>query len=92
MMEDDEMIYTAIFQNSKGVLTRGRYTGSPDRHQAWQHAAQMGEPSGDCLVAMVPGDHPLYTYENICDRTANIELKSHDVYEVGIGGNVFQMT
>jgi hypothetical protein len=34
----------------------------------------------------------IYTYENICDRTANIELKSHDVYEVGIGGNVFQMT
>ena len=89
MMEDDQMTYTAIFQNNVGSLTKGRYTGSPDRHQAWQHAAQMGEANGDCLVAMVPGDHPVYTYESIAET--NSELKNHDVFDLP-AENVYQMT
>ena len=86
------MTYTAIFQDKTGLLTRGRYTGAPDRHEAWEHAARMGEAHGGCLIAMIPGDHPVYTYPSIFGNNASIELKNHDVYEINTKSNVFQMT
>ena len=95
MLENNEMIYTAIFQNQSGKLTRSRYTGVIDRREAWHAAANMGESSGECLLALVPGDHPVYTYENTfqvnkIDRT---NMKAHDVFEVIHGGDdVFEMT
>ena len=46
MMENNEMIYTAIFQNQSGKLTHSRYTGVIDRREAWEIAANMGESSG----------------------------------------------
>ncbi len=93
MMENDEMIYTAIFQNKQGELTHSRYTGVIGRREAWRRAADMGETNGDCLVALVPGDHPVYTYENtMIDREQNItEMKNHDVFELP-EEDVYQMT
>ena len=93
MMENDEMIYTAIFQNRQGQLTRSRYTGVIGRREAWRQAAAMGESNGDCLVALVPGDHPVHTYENtMVDAIENnTEMQSHDVFDLP-GENVFQMT
>mgnify|MGYP001376521160 CR=1 FL=1 len=96
MLENNEMIYTAIFQNNTGKLTRSRYTGVIDRKEAWKSAAHMGESNGDCLLALVPGDHPVYTYDNTfsnknADRT---NMKTHDVFELDQNGeeSVFQMT
>ena len=94
-MENDEMIYTAIFQNKEGKLIYSRYTGVIARREAWERAAAMGKTSGDCLIALVPGDHPVYTYETLFEEgTANTELKNHDVFEVVVGprDDVFEMT
>ena len=89
-MENKAMIYTAIFQNSTGKLFTSRYTGNINRSDAWLNAAKLGSSEGNCLIALVPGDHPIYFYENFVsensdrDRTAQ---KSHDVFEL-----VFEQT
>ena len=87
MMENNEMIYTAIFQNSIGKLFSSRYTGVMNRSEAWINAAKMGGSEGNCLIALVPGDHPIYFYDNFVKETsANMvdrtNMKSHDVYEI----------
>ena len=95
MMENDEMIYTAIFQNKYGTLTRSRYTGVMDRQEAWKRAAALGKATDSCLIALVPGDHPVYTYESLFNTEGpNTELKNHDVFEVAIGprAGVYEMT
>ena len=88
------MIYTAIFQNSAGKTSSSRYTGVIDRRRAWQAAAKLGESNGDCLVALVPGDHPVHTYENIFDVEGSdrTNMKTHDVFEVYGEEETFEMT
>ena len=87
MMENNEMIYTAIFQNAQGKLTRSRYTGVVSRQDAWLAATKMGASNGDCLIALVSGDHPVYFYENFVADSNVIDMKQrtkqqeHDVYE-----------
>ena len=56
------MIYTAIYQGPQGQLTYGRYNGHISRKDAWLSAAKLGGMNGNCLVALVPGDHPVYFY------------------------------
>ena len=84
MLENTEMIYTAIFQNSQGKLNTSRYTGVMDRTAAWLSAAQMGGTAGECLIALVPGDHPVYFYENFVidsDQKKNrTQQQDHDLY------------
>ena len=83
MLETNEMIYTAIFQSAGGLLTRSRYTGVINRQEAWEQAASMGESSGECLIALIPGDHPVYMYDDVhSHRAPNTEMKNHDVYEI----------
>lgn len=89
-MENKPMIYTAIFQDSVGKLFTSRYTGVVNRAEAWLAAAKMGSSEGNCLVALVPGDHPVYFYENFVTETnasprehrTFSEQQSHDVYEM----------
>jgi len=89
MMENDEMIYTAIFRTKEGKMTRSRYTGVIARREAWIRAQAMGQSNDDVLVALVPGDHPVYTYESLFENNEpNTELKDHDLYDF----NVFEMT
>ena len=84
-MENKIMIYTAIYQNSQGKLFTSRYTGIVNKSEAWLSAAQMGGSEGNCLVALVPGDHPVYFYENFVsdsehrDRTGQ---QDHDLFLV----------
>ena len=95
MMETKEMIYTAIFQNRDGRMSRYRYTGVIERRQAWTEAAKLGQSNGECLVALVPGDHPVHTYENTFDVDKNdrTSMKTHDVFEVPPDDeSVFEMT
>ncbi len=95
MMENNEMIYTAIFQTNEGKLTYKRYTGVIARKEAWENSAAMGKASGTRLIALIPGDHPVYTYESLFEgEKPNTELKEHDVFEVVIGprDDVYEMT
>ena len=56
------MIYTAIYQNSQGELTTETYKGEMSRKHAWLEAAQLGGAKDKCLIALVPGVHPVYFY------------------------------
>ena len=85
MLENNEMIYTAIFQNAQGKLVRSRYTGQISKKDAWLDAAKMGASNGECLVALVPGDHPIYFYENFAsdlNERPLSEQQTHDLYEL----------
>ena len=79
------MIYTAIYQNSQGGLFTSRYTGIVNKPDAWLSAAKMGASQGSCLVALVPGDHPVYFYENFVNDTDSRDRtgqQDHDLYLV----------
>ncbi len=96
MMENNEMIYTAIFQGAQGQLTRSRYTGVIDKKEAWLAAARMGASDNMCLIALIPGDHPAYFYENFVEDNDNAErtrtrLQDHDVFAMG-SDSTFEMT
>ena len=95
MLENNEMIYTAIFQNSQGALSYETYTGHMNRSDAWLSAAKQGGANDKCLIALVPGVHPVYFYsdfiENLSVKTAADEIKQHDVYAMG-PDEVFEMT
>jgi hypothetical protein len=94
-MESNEMIYTAIFQNPQGKLIRMRYTATMNRSETWLDATKMGASDGNCLIALVSGDHPVYFYENFVednarqDRTA---AQNHDLFELPEEEDVYQMT
>ena len=93
MMETDDMIYTAIFQGPQGQLIRSRYTGATDRKQAWLDATKMGASTGQCLIALVFGDHPVYFYENFVEdnsKSERSETQKHDLFESDDG--VYEMT
>ena len=84
-MENKVMIYTAIFQNSTGKLFTSRYTGNVNRSDAWLNAAKLGSSEGNCLLALVPGDHPIYFYENFVDDSSDrdrTQQKSLDVFSL----------
>jgi hypothetical protein len=95
MMENNEMIYTAIFQNAQGKLTRSRYTGVIDRKEAWLSAARMGASSDMCLLTLIPGDHPAYFYENFVEDNAASEnrtgIQHHDLFLIQ-DDDVYEMT
>ena len=79
------MVYTAIYQNGQGKLIQCRYTGFISRKDAWLNAAQMGGSEGNCLIALVPGDHPVYFYDNFVEDTANdgpSEMQRHDLFDM----------
>ena len=70
------MIYTAIYMNDRGVVTHRTCPSTADRAKAWKGALVVAV-DGECLVALVPGSHPVYTYS---DGPSNI--KSHDLFEI----------
>ena len=56
--------YTAIYQNSKGQVTRYTAQASNDKREAWAQLCDMKESDGECLILLVPGDHPVVQYED----------------------------
>ncbi len=85
MMENKEMIYTAIFQNSQGNLSYETYNGHMSRSEAWIAAAKQGGANDKCLVALVPGVHPVYFYSDFVDSvadSAHSELRNHDLFDL----------
>ena len=86
MMENNQMIYTAIYQNSQGELSYSTYMGQMSRHSAWLEAAKTGGAQDKCLVALVPGVHPVYFYSDFVDDFSDLSdtsgIKNHDLYEM----------
>ena len=54
--------YTAIYQNAAGRITRYTAQASNDKKQAWAQLSGMRESDGECLILLVPGDHPVVQY------------------------------
>mgnify|MGYP001435786077 CR=1 FL=1 len=93
MMENNEMIYTAIFQDPQGQLSHSRYTGVINRKEAWVSAARMGGSNNLCLLALVPGDHPVYFYDNFVNDNASSEsMRSNSNEPIDVYNNVYEMT
>ena len=85
MMETKEMIYTAIYQNSLGDLTYDTYSGQMSRQAAWLEAARIGGANDKCLIALVPGVHPIYFYSDFVESVLENEgpgIKNHDLFEL----------
>ena len=85
-MMENEMIYTAIYQNTQGKLSYWTMAGPASRHDAWLKAARAGGAQDKCLVALVPGVHPVYFYsdfvEDFSQYTEPDDIKNHDLYEI----------
>lgn len=94
MLENNEMIYTAIYQTSQGHLTTETYNGEMSRKHAWLAAAQLGGAKDKCLIALVPGVHPVYFYADYVAATASemSESQAHDVFEMPPEEGVYEMT
>ena len=60
--------YTAIYQNSEGKISRYTATASNDKKQAWKQLSDMKESDGECLILLVPGDHPVVQYIDTIDN------------------------
>ena len=54
--------YTAIYQNAAGRITKYTAQASNDKKQAWAQLSAMKEDDGECLILLVPGDHPVVQY------------------------------
>ena len=84
MLENKEMIYTAIYQSGQGHLTYNKYIGEVSKSESWLRAAHEGSKNNLCLVALVPGDHPVYFYENFVSdgSSPRSAVQDHDVFEM----------
>jgi hypothetical protein len=78
------LTYTAIFQNSSGRLSRYTATASNDRPKAWkqistmkENEASVAENEDECLILLVPGNHPVVRYEDIKETQEGIDLFSN---------------
>jgi hypothetical protein len=67
--------YTAIYQNAAGEVTRHTAQASNDKREAWSQLRTMKENEGECLILLVPGDHPVVQYED------TIENKQIDLFD-----------
>ena len=67
--------YTAIFQNSEGKVKRYTAQASNDKREAWSQLCHMKESDGECLILLVPGDHPVVQYED------TLENKQIDLFD-----------
>ena len=67
--------YTAIYQNSEGKITRYTATASNDKRKAWKQLCAMKESDGECLILLVPGDHPVIQYVD------TLENKQIDLFD-----------
>ena len=79
------MIYTAIYQNSEGELSYSSYSGNMSRSDAWLDAAQQGGARDQCLVALVPGSHPVYFYADFVESVSQseaTEVKRIDLFDL----------
>ena len=67
--------YTAIYQNSKGLLARYTAQASNDKREAWKQLSAMKDGTDEELILLVPGDHPVITY---ADTLTNKQIDLFD--------------
>ena len=60
--------YTAIYQNSEGKISRYTATASNDKREAWAQLCDMKEDDGECLILLVPVNHPVVQYVDTIDN------------------------
>jgi len=60
-----EMVYTAIYQNKIGHMTSEKFFGSMSKTDSWIKAAQQAGANDMCLIALVPGNHPVYFFNDL---------------------------
>ena len=78
------MIYTAIYQNGQGKLSHEITKGNVSRIDAWLDAAREGGAKDKCLVALIPGSHPVYFYSDFVKSLLmkeNNDVKNHDLFD-----------
>ena len=76
------MIYTAIYMDRVGTVIHKTCPASVERKEAWATAVSMGAPNGECLLALVCGAHPVYTFESFEDSKVETDIKNHDLFEI----------
>jgi len=76
------MIYTAIYMARNGAIVYKTCPAHVEREKAWKKAVSLGSPHGECLLALVCGVHPVYTYENFEDSKVETSIKDHDLFEI----------
>ena len=79
------MIYTAIYQTSQGELSHETFKGQTSRKDAWLSAATHGGANDKCLVALVPGVHPVYFYSDFVQSMADAQpdgVKQIDLFDL----------
>ena len=57
------MTWTAILHDGSRYSHKVFY-GSNDKREAWASLCNMKEDDGECLILLVPGDHPVVQYED----------------------------
>ena len=72
--------YTAIYQNTEGRITRYTAQASNDRKEAWAQLCAMKESDGECLILLVPGDHPVVQYlDTIDNKQIDLHARVNDL-------------
>ena len=69
--------YTAIFQTTTGSLRVYNAPASNDRPVAWAQMSALKENEDECLILLVPGNHPVIRYEDIKKTEEEIDLFSN---------------
>ena len=67
--------YTAIYQNNEGKITRYTAQASNDRKEAWAQLCAMKESDGECLILLVPGDHPVVQYTDTINNNGSPQTR-----------------
>ena len=69
--------YTAIFQTTTGSLRVYNAPASNDRPVAWAQMSALKENEDECLILLVPGNHPVVRYEDVKETQEEIDLFSN---------------
>ena len=69
--------YTAIVQTTTGSLRVYNAPASNDRPVAWAQLSELKENEDECLILLVPGNHPVVRYEDIKETQEEIDLFSN---------------
>jgi len=63
------MIYTAVFQDSKGAFMFETHVGSHDRSRAWQEIYEKREDVHACLVLLIDGQANVNMFNDVVDTS-----------------------
>lgn len=59
------MIYTAVFQDSKGDFTFETHVSTHDRVHAWRDIYENRADKDTCMVLLIDGQASVRTFDNV---------------------------